>query len=192
MTTKRWAVTPPPREGSHAAIKQRRSCRSRTTGATTVTKLLTRNAVVEQHADRHHWSQLVDTGQCGGSRSLCPIATSHDRRARLFMLARLGIRTRGEVRPSGRSLNAMRNSQAAAPVPICESRSSTCIVLAFSRACRLSGSLMFRSNGSPVFGSDWMSMAPRGTSRITRRRPFANGPPERRIETPTILWASAQ
>ena len=79
-------------------------------------------------------------------------------------------------------------SRAAAPVPICESSSNTCAFSAVSRACSFSGSVQLSRSGSPVCGSDWMRSAPRGTSRITRRRPCEKGPPERRIETPTISW----
>ena len=47
------------------------------------------------------------------------------------------------------------------------------------------GRLQLRSRGSPVLGSDWINNAPIGTSRMTRRSPWENGPPERSIEMPT-------
>lgn len=80
------------------------------------------------------------------------------------------------------------NSRAAAPVPICESRRKTCFVFASVWLCRLSGRLVESKSGSPVFGSDWISMLPSGTSRITRLRPCENGPPERRIVMPMMDW----
>ena len=76
-------------------------------------------------------------------------------------------------------------------MPIWLSSNNTLTLPLLSWLFMLGGRSVLSNSGSPVRGSDWMSIEPMGTSRMTRRRPCEKGPPERRMDMPTTSWSSA-
>jgi hypothetical protein len=75
-------------------------------------------------------------------------------------------------------------------VRTCASRRKTQVFAARYLLRMQSGSLAWKSKGSPVLESDCTSREPMGASLMTRRKPCSRGPPLNRSDKPKPFLAA--